>query len=102
MMRQPVQFRLHKRNKLFEPSLVSATPLAEQLSDLLSRGRERRHTACSTPQILTRARDFYSLTASLGYLAQSWWVLSGISALGGRNTFMSARKKQTHRTDVTT
>src|SRR5260370_23751004 len=101
-MRQPVQFGLHKRNQLFERSLVSAAPLAEQLSDLLSRGKGRRHTACSTPQILTRSRDFCSLTASLEYLAQSWWVLSGISALGGRSTFMPARKKQMRPTDVTT
>src|SRR3954452_19772158 len=58
--------------------------------------------SCSTLQILTRSRDFYSLTASLEYLAQSWSVLSGISALGGRSTFMSDRRKQRRRTDVTT
>src|SRR6476620_6847516 len=51
---------------------------------------------------LTRSRDFYSLTASLEYLAQSWSVLSGISALGGRSTFMSGRRKQRRRIDVTT
>jgi hypothetical protein len=83
----------NKRNQLFERSLVSAAPLAEQLRDLLSRGRGRRHTACSTPQILTRSRDFCSLTASLQYLAQSWWVLSGISALGDR-TFIPVRKNR--------
>src|SRR6185312_11245241 len=102
MVREPVQFGLHEREQLLKRSLVSAAPLAEQLSDLLSRGRGRRHTGCSTPQILTRSRDFYRLTASLEYLAQSWWVLSGISALGGRSTFMSHRRKQTRRTDVTT
>jgi hypothetical protein len=32
----------------------------QQLGDLLSRGRGRRHTGCSTPHILTRSRDFYS------------------------------------------
>ncbi|MGB9155913.1 MAG: hypothetical protein WCB20_05430, partial [Chthoniobacterales bacterium] len=53
----------------------------------------RRHTGSSTLQILTRSRDFYSPTASLEYLAQSWWVLSGISALGGRSTFMPRMKK---------
>jgi hypothetical protein len=30
------------------------------LGDRLSRGWGRRHTGCSTPQILTRPRDFYS------------------------------------------
>jgi hypothetical protein len=33
---------------------------------------------------------------------ESWSVLSGISALGGRSTFMSDRRKQRRRTDVTT
>src|SRR2546430_282228 len=102
IMRQPVQFGLHKQNQLFERSLVSAAPVAQQLGDLLLRWRRRRHTGCSTLQILTRSRNFYSLTASLEYLAQSWWVLGGISALGGRSTFMSDRTKQTRRTDVTT
>src|SRR4030095_12525444 len=72
---------LHKRNQLFERSLVSAAPVAQELGDLLSRGRGRRHTGCSTPQILTRPRDFYSLTASLKNLAQSLWVSGGLSAL---------------------
>jgi hypothetical protein len=65
MMRQPVQFGLHKRNQLFERSLVSAAPVAQQLGDLLSRGWGRRHTGCSTLQILPRSGDFYSLTAFL-------------------------------------
>ena len=34
-MRQPVQFGLHKRNQLFECSLVSAAPVAQQLGDFL-------------------------------------------------------------------
>src|SRR5207244_10191576 len=63
MMRQPVQFGLHKRNQLFERSIVSAAPVAQQLGDRLSRGWGRRHTDCSTLQILPRSRDFYSLTA---------------------------------------
>src|SRR5436190_20533831 len=92
-MRQPVQFGLHKQNQLFERSLVSAAPVAQQLGDFLLRWRGRRHTGCSTLQILTRSRDFYSLTASLEYLAQWWSVLSGISALGGRSTFMPRMKK---------
>jgi hypothetical protein len=28
------------------------------------------------------------------YLAQSWWVPGGNSALGGRSTFMPARKRR--------
>src|SRR5438874_2028798 len=93
-MRQPVQFGLHKRNQLFERSLVSAAPVTQQLGDFLLRWRRRRHTGCSTLRILTRSRDFYSLTPSLEYLAQSWSVLSGISALGGRSTFMSERRNR--------
>jgi hypothetical protein len=31
------------------------------------------------------------------YLAQSWWVPGGISALGDRNTFMAARKRKNKR-----
>src|SRR6266496_3834580 len=60
MVGEPVQFRLHQREQLLERSLVSAAPVAEELSDLLARGWGRRHTACSTPQILTRSRIFYS------------------------------------------
>jgi hypothetical protein len=33
---------------------------AEQLGHLLWRGWRRRHTGCSTPQILARSKDFYS------------------------------------------
>jgi len=60
MMREPVQFGLHQREQLLKRSLISTTPVAEQLGDLLSRGRGRRHTGCSTPHILTRPRDFHS------------------------------------------
>src|SRR6266513_6452130 len=101
MMRQPVQFGLHTRNQLFERSLVSAAPVAQPLGDFLCPSRRRRHKGCSTLRILARSRDFYSPTASLEYLAQSWWVLSRISALGARSTFMSGRRKQTRRTNVT-
>src|SRR6478672_7043457 len=101
MMRQPVQFGLHKRNQLFERSLVSAAPVAQQLGDFLLRWRRRRHTGCSTLQILTRSRDFYSPTASLEYLAQSWSLLTRLSALGGRSRFMPDRRNQRRRTDVT-
>ena len=59
----------------------------------MCRSRRHRHKGCSTLRILARSRDFYSPTASLEYLAQSWWVLTGISALGDRSTFMPARKK---------
>jgi hypothetical protein len=96
-MRQPVQFGLHKRNQLFERSLVSAAPVAQQLGDLLSRGRGRHHTGCSTPQILTRPRDFYSLTASLKYLAQSWWVSGGLSALPDEPAQQQRRRKNQNR-----
>src|SRR6266496_2112746 len=57
---EPVQFGLHQREQLLQRSLVSAAPVAEQLGDLLSRGWRRRHTGCSTPQILTQSTDFYS------------------------------------------
>src|SRR6266513_2807870 len=60
MVCEPVQFRLHQREQLLQRSLISAAPVAEQLGDLLSRGWRRRHRGCSTPQILTRSRDFYS------------------------------------------
>src|SRR5213592_833105 len=60
MVGEPMQFGLHQREQLLQRSLVSAAPVAEQLGDLLSRGCGRRHTGCSTPQILTRSRDFYS------------------------------------------
>jgi len=60
MMGEPVQFELHEREQFLQRSLVSAAPVAEQLGDLLSRGRGRRHTGCSTPHILTRPRDFHS------------------------------------------
>src|SRR5439155_9000241 len=60
MMREPVQFGLHQREQLLHRSLICTTPVAEQLGDLLSRGRGRRHTGCSTPHILTRPRDFHS------------------------------------------
>src|SRR5205823_3508551 len=60
MVGEPMQFGLHQREQLLQRSLVSAAPVAEQLGDLLSRGWGRRHTGCSTPQILTRPRDFYS------------------------------------------
>src|SRR6266480_4936360 len=60
MVGEPMQFGLHQREQLLQRSLVSAAPVAEQLSDLLSRGWRRRHTGCSTPQILTQSRNFYS------------------------------------------
>src|SRR5881392_978837 len=60
MVREPVQFGLHQWDQLLQRSLVSAAPVAEQLGDLLLRGRGRRHTGCSTLQILTRSWDFYS------------------------------------------
>src|SRR6266513_5445453 len=60
MVGDPVQFGLHQWEQLLQRSLIPAAPVAEQLSDLLSRGWGRRHTGCSTPQILTRSRDFYS------------------------------------------
>src|SRR6266545_1227956 len=62
MVREPVQFGLHQREQLLQRFVVSAAPVAEQLGDLLSRRRGRRHTGCSTPQILTQSRDFYSTT----------------------------------------
>src|SRR6266516_8146411 len=60
MVGEPVQFGLYQREQLFQRSLVSAAPVAEQLGDLLSRGWRRRHTGCSTPPILTQSTDFYS------------------------------------------
>jgi hypothetical protein len=51
------------------------------LGDGFSHGWERRHTGCSTLQILPRSGDFYSLTASLKNLVQSWWVSGGFFAL---------------------
>src|SRR5439155_10006703 len=60
VVRESVQFGLHQREQLLQGSLISAAPVAEQLGDLLSRGRGRRHTGCSTPHILTRPRDFHS------------------------------------------
>src|SRR6266487_6041163 len=60
IMCEPVQFGLYQREQLLQRSLVSAAPVAEQLGDLLSRGWGRRHTSCSTPQILPRSTDFYS------------------------------------------
>src|SRR5881409_4397254 len=60
MVGEPMQFGLHQREQLLQRSLVSAAPVAEQLGDLLSRGWGRRHTGCSTPQILTQSTDFYS------------------------------------------
>src|SRR6266508_1297673 len=60
MVGEPVQFGLHQRKQLLQRSSVSAAPLTEQLGDRLSRGWGRRHRGCSTPQILTRSKDFYS------------------------------------------
>src|SRR6266487_3427935 len=60
MVRESVQFGLHQREQLLQRSVVAAAPVTEQLGDLLSRGWGRRHTGCSTPQILTRSRNFYS------------------------------------------
>src|SRR6266545_7648335 len=75
MVREPVQFGLHQREQLLKRSLVSAAPVAEQLGDLLSRGWRRRHTGCSTLQILTRSRDFYSTAGRRSKKnAQSWRV----------------------------
>ena len=53
MVGEPVQFRMHQREQLPQRSLVSAAPLAEQLGDYLLRGSGRRHTGCSTPQIVS-------------------------------------------------
>jgi hypothetical protein len=79
---QSVQFRLHKRNQLFQRSLVPAAPGAKQLGDLLSGGWGRRHTDCSTPEILTRASAFYTTAEHHPKKnAQSWWVSYGLSAL---------------------
>src|SRR5713101_5373706 len=79
---EPVQFRLHQRKQLLQRSLVSAAPLAEQLGDLLPRGWGRRHTGCSTPQILTQSRDFYSTARQRSKkTVQSWRVSGGLSAL---------------------
>src|SRR5436190_3706478 len=82
MVRESVQFGLHQREQLLQRSLISAAPVAEQLGDLLSRGRGRRHTGCSTPHILTRSRIFYSTAgADQKKTAQSWRVAAGLSAL---------------------
>jgi hypothetical protein len=82
MVRESVQFGLHEREQLLKRSLVSTAPVAEQLGDRLSRGWGRRHTGCSTPQILTRSRDFYSTAGSdQKKTAQSWRVSGGLSAL---------------------
>src|SRR5258705_7713536 len=55
MVGEPVQFGLHQRKQLLERCFVSAAPVAEQLGDLLSRRWGRRHTDCSTLQILPRS-----------------------------------------------
>jgi hypothetical protein len=82
MVREPVQFGLHEREQLLKRSLVSAAPVAEQLGDLLSRGRGRRHRGCSTPHILTRSSDFHSAAGGdHKKTAQSWRVSDGLSAL---------------------
>jgi hypothetical protein len=82
MVRESVQFGLHEREQLLKRSLVSTAPVAEQLGDLLSRGRGRRHTGCSTPHILTRSRDFHSAAGGdHKKTAQSWRVSDGLSAL---------------------
>src|SRR5881409_22674 len=60
MVSEPVQFGLHQREQLLQRSLVSAAPVAEQMGDLWSRGWMRRKRGLSTPQIITRSRDFYS------------------------------------------
>jgi hypothetical protein len=82
MVSEPVQFGLHQREQFLQCSLVAAAPVTEQLGDLLSCGWGRRHTGCSTPQILTRSRDFYSTAGGDNKkTAQSWRVSGGLSAL---------------------
>jgi hypothetical protein len=96
-MRQPVQFGLHKRNQLFERSLVSAAPVTQQLGDLLSRGWGRRHTGCSTLQILPRSRDFYSLTASLKNISRSRGGFQAVFPLYHMNRHNNRRRKNQNR-----
>src|SRR6266436_9896590 len=80
MVREPVQFGLHQRKQLLQRSVVSAAPVAEQLGDLLPGGWRRRHTGCSTPQILPRSTDFYSIAGGRSKkTAQSWRVSGGLS-----------------------
>src|SRR5437867_11383551 len=95
MVGQPVQFRLHQRDQFIERSFVSAAPVAQELGDLLLRGRGHRHKGCSTLQIVTWLRDFYSTDSlSIRKLRNSWRVPGGNSALEGRSTFMPARKNR--------
>src|SRR4026209_1575307 len=94
IVRQAMQFGLHERDQFLQRSFVSAALLAEQLSDLLSRGWGRRHRSCSTPQTLTRSGDFYS-TARGGQKksAQSWRVSGGLSALPHQPAQTKTRRK---------
>src|SRR6266404_8109689 len=82
MVGEPAQFGLHQREQLLQRSLVSAAPVSEQLGDLLPRRWGRRHTGCSTPQILTRSTDFYSTAGGhQKKTAHSWRVSGGLPAL---------------------
>src|SRR5260370_11904676 len=82
MVGEPVQFGLHQRKQLLERSFVSAAPVAEQLGNLLSRRWGRRHTGCSTPQILTRIDGFLQHSRRPSKkTAHSWRVSGGLSAL---------------------
>src|SRR5438477_12702062 len=81
MVGEPVQFRVHQWEQLFQRSLVSVAPLAEQLGDCLLRGSGRRHEGFSPPHIVSRSRDVYSTAGGDGKKsAQSWRGLCGLFA----------------------
>src|SRR5215831_1959435 len=94
MVGEPVQFRMHQREQLFQRFLVSVAPLAEQLGDRLSRGSGRRHTGSSTPQILTRSKDFYSRAG--GALKKNCAIGGGSQAVSPL-THMNRHKQQKRR-----